>query len=648
MCGVAGAVSFGGGGHDPGLLGRMLESISHRGPDDRGQYGDRHAVLGHARLSVIDVEGGHQPMSNPEGTLWMTFNGEIFNYVELRKELVQQGHRFRTQSDTEVLLRLYEAEGEACVRRLNGQWAFAIWDTIRRRLFISRDRIGVRPLYYTVTGETFLFASEVKALLAHPAVERQIDLRALQQIFTFWSPLPPRTIFKSICELPPGHSLTVEDGQVRLERYWALDYSADAGATTESDTADQLRELLIDATRIRLRSDVPVGAYLSGGLDSTIVTTIIRRFTDAPLRTFSVVFDDPEFDERRYQQDVIDFLSADHDRVHCTSDDIARVFPEVVWHAERPLLRTAPAPLYLLAGLVRSRGYKVVLTGEGADEMLGGYDIFKEAKIRRFWARQPQSVFRPLLLKRLYPYLQHMQSQSSAYLEAFFRVRPEDLASPFFSHLPRWELTSRLTAFFSDDVKAALAGYDPCEELEAGLPAGFAGWDAFQQAQYLETAHLLPGYILSSQGDRVAMAHAVEGRFPFLDHRVVEFTSGLPARLKMRGLNEKYVLKRAFDGLIPASVQRRPKQPYRAPEAATFFRPSNGLPDYVESMLAPDRIRQDGLFHSGAVQHLVAKAKSGRAIGIKDNMALLGILSTQLLVEQFVNHNRYISHAAIN
>jgi asparagine synthase (glutamine-hydrolysing) len=647
MCGIAGALAFGGQGHDPALLGRMLEAIGHRGPDDRGRYTDAHAALGHVRLSIIDIAGGHQPMSDTTGLFWITFNGEIFNYIELREELARKGHQFRTSSDTEVLLELYKAEGEACVRRLNGQWAFAIWDTARQRLFASRDRIGVRPFYYARTDGAFVFGSEVKALLAHPAIKPEIDLQALQQIFTFWGPLPPATIFKGIRELPPGHSLVVERGNIHVEQYWSIDYTDGADITSERDAADRLRELLIDATRLRLRADVPVGAYLSGGLDSTIVTTIVRKFTDTPLRTFSVVFDDPEFDERRYQQDVIDFLGADHDRVSCSSADIARVFPEVIRHAERPILRTAPAPLYLLAELVRRSGYKVVLTGEGADEMLGGYDIFKEAKIRRFWARQPASTIRPLLLKRLYPYLQHVQSQSREYLEAFFRVRPEDIASPFFSHLPRWELTGKLTSFFSADVKTALAGYDAYADLESRLPAAYQRWNGFQQAQYLEMTGLLPGYILSSQGDRVAMAHAIEGRFPFLDHRVVSFAAALPVNLKMRGLNEKYVLKRAFDGLIPPSVQQRPKQPYRAPESATFF--SGGrAPEYVEALLSPARLAGDGLFNPAAVQQLVAKARAGRAIGARDNMALLGILSTQLLVEQFIHSNRCVAHAAIN
>lgn len=639
MCGIAGIYSLAGEPIDRGLLNRMTDAVGHRGPDERGCCIQGSVGLAHARLSIIDVAGGQQPMPNRDKSLWLTFNGEIFNYLELRESLERNGHRFATRSDTEVILHSYEEKGEDCVNDFNGQWAFALWDARRHRLFVSRDRIGVRPLFYTFVDRQFLFASEVKALFKHERVNRELDLKALDQIFTFWAPLAPRTIFKNIQELPPGHSLSIDVNNCRVNRYWHSHYTRLPEPVDEGRCADRLLELLVDATRIRLRSDVPVGAYLSGGLDSTVVTTLIKRFTNSPLRTFSVTFEDAEFDESGYQDEVIAFLQADYARIRCSAQDIARVFPDVIWHTERPILRTAPAPLYLLSRLVREIGYKVVLTGEGADEVLGGYDIFKEAKIRRFWAAYPDSQMRPLLLKRLYPYLKGVQSQSDPYLRAFFRVG-DDASSCFFSHLPRWQLTARLKLLFSPAVRAELADYDAYEELKASLPADFARWDWFSRAQYLETSALLPGYILSSQGDRVAMAHAVEGRFPFLDHRVVEFAASLPARLKMKVLKEKYILKRAVGHLIPASVRQRTKQPYRAPDAKCFIEPDRvgKVPDYVEALLAPDRLREDGIFNSAAVSQLVAKARAGHATGMKDNMGLVGVLSTQLVVDRFIRH----------
>jgi asparagine synthase (glutamine-hydrolysing) len=641
MCGIAGSLSLRGEPARPENLERMVRMLGHRGPDDMSVLVDGEAGLGHTRLSIIDVAHGQQPMAAADETLWITYNGEIFNYVELKEELVAKGHRFATECDTEVLLHLYQEYGADCVHRLNGQWSFAIWDTRRRRMFLSRDRMGVRPLFYTKANGTFLFASEIKALFADPRVERELDPEALEQTLTFWTALSPRTMFKGVFELPPGHSMTVSGADVCVHPYWQPDYQVSSTELSEDAAAERLLELLVDATRVRLRADVPVGAYLSGGLDSTVITALIKRFTTTPLRTFSVAFDDPEFDESSYQREVIDYLQTDHEAVRCSHADIARVFPDVIWHTEKPVLRTAPAPMFLLSGLVRSRGYKVVLTGEGSDEILGGYDIFKEAKIRRFWGVSPESKFRPVLLRRLYPYMKNIQAQPEAYLRAFFRTSAEDFADPFFSHLPRWTLTSKLKLFYSPEFRGRLTSYDPIAELSTQLPASFGMWDHFSQAQYLETAHLLPAYILSSQGDRMSMGHSVEGRFPFLDHRVVQFAASLPPRLKMKVLDEKFILKRAIGGLIPESIRKRKKQPYRAPDAASFFAADGTPVDYAAELLSAKRLQESGIFSPLAVSRLVSKAQTGQDLGTKDNMAVVGILSTQLLVERFIRNFRH-------
>jgi asparagine synthase (glutamine-hydrolysing) len=636
MCGIAGFVNSKSRLADLSLLNRMITSIRHRGPDGTGFYRDAEAGLAHARLSIIDIEGGRQPMSSEDGRFHITFNGEIFNYVELREELVNKGHTFLTRSDTEVLLHLFQEYGEDCVQHLNGQWAFGIWDSTRRRLFLSRDRLGVRPVFYTQAAGAFLFASEMKALFAYPEISCELDFSALDQIFTFWVTLPPRTAFKNVWQLPPGHSLTFENGRIRTWRYWHLQYPAADDKTDggEERLTEELLALLLDATRIRLRSDVPVGAYLSGGLDSTLITALVKQCAGEKLRTFSVRFQDPEFDESSYQQEASAFLDTRHSMVNCGYDDIARVFPDVVWHAEQPILRTAPAPMHLLAKLVRDSGFKVVLTGEGSDEVFGGYDIFKEAKIRRYWARNMNSIRRPLLLKRLYPYMDNIQQQSIEYLKSFFHVTPEELASPFFSHLPRWELTAKLKMFLSQDVLEQGASQPALSTLEQALPQDFKSWDTFNQAEYLETMYLLPGYILSSQGDRMAMANAVEGRYPFLDYRVVEFGAKLSPRLKMKVLDEKHLLRRASKGIVPDSIQRRRKQPYRAPDGKSFF--TTGW-DPLLDILSPEKVQQAGVFKPSAVAALLTKFANGRATSTKDNMALIGILSVQYLLEMFVN-----------
>lgn len=637
MCGIAGMVASQGASAEPDQLSAMLSVLAHRGPDGRGIYTGGEAGLAHVRLSIIDLEGGRQPMSTPDGRFWITFNGEIFNYLELREELCRRGHQFVTRSDTEVILHLYQEKGEECVNDLNGQWAFAIWDALLHKLFLSRDRLGVRPLFYTQTNRGFRFASEIKALRACPDIPFELDLQSLDQIFTYWVTLPPRTAFRGIRQLPPGHSLAFEEGRVRLWEYWKLEYAPECDRTAEREQqlAEELLALLEDATRIRLRADVPVGAYLSGGLDSTFITALTRSYVGDRLRTFSIRFDDEEFDESCYQREASSFLGTRHTDIRCSRDDIARVFPLVVWHAEQPIVRTAPAPMFLLSQLVRRSGFKVVLTGEGADETLGGYDIFKETKIRQFWGRRPSSVWRPLLLKRLYPYLDGIQSQSLAYLKGFFRVSEEDLANPYFSHLPRWELTARLKNFLSDECRMELRAHPGTLELDAQIPDGFAAWEPFNRAEYLETRYLLPGYILSSQGDRMAMAHAVEGRYPFLDHRVVEFAAKLPPNLKMKGLDQKHLLKRAASGRVPESIRKRYKQPYRAPEGKSFLQNSCG---YMQDLLSSESIRRWGVFNFRGVDALVAKFKSERASSTRDNMALVGVLSTQILLDQFMNH----------
>lgn len=639
MCGIAGIVKLDGIAVERGPLERMIGAIRHRGPDATGVHlvAGGMAGLAHARLSIIDLATGQQPMSNADGSLWITFNGEIFNYLELRAELVRAGKVFVTRSDTEVILRMYETYGEACVTRFNGDWAFAIWDGRERKLFASRDRAGVRPFFFSETRGAFLFASEIKALLAQGDVDRSIDPVALDQVFTFWCPLSPRTLFEKVKELPPGHSMSLQQGNLRIWPYWHKAFGPPLEGITEADAAGQLQDLLTDAARIRLRSDVPVGAYLSGGLDSSVVTALVHRHSGSRLRTFSVAFDNAEFDESAYQQQVVSALSTTHETVRCSQEDICRVFPEVVRHAEVPLLRTAPAPMYLLSRLVRDARFKVVLTGEGADEFLGGYDIFKEAKIRRFWSRQPHSQRRPMLLRRLYPYLPNLQAQSDAYRRSFFRVGAEDVHSPLFSHLPRWALTSQAKAFFSAELREACAKRDPYAEVQAALPSGYAAWSDLGRGQHLEASILLPGYILSSQGDRMAMAHSVEGRFPFLDHRVIEFASRLPDRLKLKVLEEKYLLKRAAGHLVPAAIVKRPKQPYRAPDASSFIdaQRQRARADYVDEMLAEPALKRTGLFNPIAVRKLYDKALRGQLIGAKDNMAFVGILSTQLLMHEF-------------
>ena len=645
MCGFGGYT--GAAREDRALLDRMTAAIAHRGPDERGIFTAEGVGLGHARLSIVGLGDGQQPMSDDTGALTIAFNGEVFNYVELREELRAKGHRFRTASDTEVILHLYEAHGDDCVSHLNGDFAFALWDARRRRMLLARDRMGVRPLFYTRVGGAVYFASEIKALLQVPGVTAQPDPIALDQTFTLWSPIGGRTALKGIHALEPASLMVVENGEIATRPYWSLSYpdrDVPPRYTDEAEAAEELRALLTDATRIRMRADVPVGAYLSGGLDSSITSALAARMVPGNLRTFSVTFDSAEHDESAFQAEMARALGTEHATVHCGPGTIASVFPEVIRHTEQPILRTAPAPLYALAGLVRESGLKTVLTGEGADEVFAGYDIFKEAQVRRFCARQPSSRIRPHLFRKLYPYLPGLKQQSAEYLASFFGANGHAADDPLYSHRPRFDGTAATKLFFSGDLRASLAGYDAAQDLASRVPAEFGRWHPLHQAQYLEARYLLPGYILSSQGDRMAMAHGIEGRFPFLDHRLVEFAANLPPGMKLKGLVEKHILRRVAADIVPATIVNRSKQPYRAPDSASFAGASE--PAYLGEALGEGAVAAGGLFNPKTVTKLLEKCRRQPVSGFRDNAAFVGILSTQLWLDAFTGAGRSVSRAA--
>ena len=635
MCGIVGVFNRRAGQiaseHD---LRQMLALLRHRGPDEFGILLDREAGFGSARLSIIDLHGGRQPIANEDETLWIVFNGEVFNYLELRDDLLARGHRFRTATDTEVVLHLYEELGQRCLEKLNGQFAFAIWDTVRRCVFLARDRLGVRPLFYTENGDgTLLFASEIKSLFSDPRVARELAPRGVAEVFTFWAAQTPNTVFRNIYELQPGHWMLIGKETARNECYWTNRFENGGSERRIDDIIEEFRELLIDACRIRLRADVPVGAYLSGGLDSSTIASVVRRHMSNRLVTFSIAFTDKQFDESAFQLEMARCLGTEHHVVRATYADIGRCFPDVLWHAETPLMRTAPAPMFLLSKLVRETGFKVVLTGEGADEFLAGYDIFKEATIRRFWARRPESKLRPRLLRRLYADIDGVAQTDDSILAAFFGEGLRDLASAWYSHAVRWRNNRRTLRFFAEGILPPSEG-DPYSTVTSALPVTFAAWPQLSQAQCLEIRTFLSQYLLSSQGDRMGMAHSVEGRFPFLDVRLVEFCNALPPGMKLHGLKEKYLLKLAARPWLPETICRRTKRPYRAPVHRSFFNEST--PDYVRELLSPSAVKAVGFFKPGAVDHLVRKVESGASIGETDDMALVGILSTQLVHHQFV------------
>lgn len=637
MCGIAGLYNFRLRSED--LLSRMISILRHRGPDETGMYIDSQIALGHSRLSIVGLGSGTQPISNEDETLWVVYNGEVFNYPELHIELEKKGHIFKTKSDTEVLVHLYEEYGPDSLKLLNGQFAFAIWDSKKKELFLARDRVGIRPLFYYHSGNKFIFASEIKAIFLDDSISREIDLQALDQVFTCWTTITPKTIFKDIYELPPGCCMTLKNGTIVDQKpYWTIPYYAqeDQYKGSFSEAAEELKELLLDAVRLRLRADVPVGAYLSGGLDSSIITSLISSKFNNNLRTFSISFKEEAFDETPYQKEMVQHLNTDHTQILISNTDIRDNFQDVIWYCEKPLLRTSPVPMSLLSKLVRENNFKVVLTGEGADEIFGGYNIFKEAKVRHFWSKYPASQRRPLLLERLYPYVFENPSRARQYLQKFFAVTPDSQNDPFFSHRIRWDNTGKNTMFFSENVNRELAGYHPEQDIYARLPIDFHSRDMLSKAQFLEMDIFLSNYLLSSQGDRVAMANSLELRFPFLDYRVIDFAMRLPPVWKIKVLNEKYILKEAFGNIIPRSIAMRNKQPYRAPIKDVFFSDNNG---YANEFLSEESLKKTGYFDAVKTGHLVNKfKKTGQSFTSEtQNMALVGILSTQILHHQFID-----------
>lgn len=641
MCGIAGIVRAAGAPPvDLDDLRSMVAALAHRGPDGHGVFRDERVGLGHARLSIVDLAGGFQPLTGEDRAVWLSFNGEIFNHVELRHDLEALGHRFTTAGDSEVVVHCYEQYGERAWTMLNGQFAFALWDRRTQRLWLVRDRLGILPLHWARTGRGLAFASEAKALFAGGGVAAAPDPAGLAQTFTRWSTLAPTTAFAGVASVRPGTALRVDaaDLSVTEQRWWQPDMAVDPAAAARSadEAADALGERLAEAVRLRLRADVPVGAYLSGGLDSSVIASLVREVDAAPLETFAVRFADPAFDETAEQRRMARLLGTGHHEIVCGPDEIAGALAEVVWHCEAPLLRTAPVPLYLLSGLVRDAGMKVVLTGEGADELLAGYSIFKEDRVRRFWARRPESSVRPGLFARLHPEVQAGGARATGMWARFFGRELTATDLPFYAHLVRWHNTAWTQRMLHPDLRAAAAAAPGDEALLAEMPPGWEGWDPLARAQWVEIATFLSSYLLAYQGDRVAMAHGVEVRYPFLDPDVVDLCARLPAAHKLVGLRDKVALRRLAARSLPPEIWQRPKQPYRAPMTTALFGP--GEPGWVTDLLSDAAVDRLGLLDPRAARLLRdrARARGGALPGEREEMALVGALTLQALGQAFL------------
>lgn len=609
---------------------QMASAIRHRGPDGFGLAQAPGAGLVSTRLAIFDIPGGWQPLAGDDAAT-LVYNGEVYNHPELRAELEARGERFETSCDTEVVLRLLVRDGLGSLDRLNGQFALALWEPRPRRLTMVRDRFGVRPLHFSLLGDgTLVFASEAKGIFASGLVEPAPDPAGIDQIFTLWGPRPPRTAFRGVSQLRPGALVIWERGTIVAERtWWTADLSPRTGPAAQPDEVDGL---LRESVRLRLRADVPVGTYLSGGLDSSLITAIAQEETHHQLRTFSIAFREALYDERAQQEEVAGAIGTDHHVVEVGSEQIAAALPEVIWHAETPLVRTAPVPMYVLAREVRAHGITVIATGEGADELFWGYDLFKEVVLRELAEGEPERAAE--LLDQLYSYLGPSSARRGPGWRRFM-LESGDRDDPLDSHLTRAGSTAAIKAFYHPDFAAAIGGADESlRQLRAELPDAFGGWSALERAAWLELTTLLEPYLLSAQGDRVAMAHGVEGRYPFLDHHLFEYAARLAPEMKLDQLKDKVVLRRLASQVLPAEIAGRSKQPYRAPVVAPFF--GAGAPDWVEEALSEPALDAASIWDPTKVAGLLRRCRDGRVTSPREEMAVIAILSTQLWHSAFI------------
>jgi asparagine synthase (glutamine-hydrolysing) len=597
MCGIAGFLAPPGERADRAIVERMIGALRHRGPDAVGYHVDGRVALGIARLRIIDLHTGDQPIANEDGSAHVVLNGEIYNYRRLREELGALGHRFTTRSDTEVIVHGWEEFGEACPETLNGMFAFALWDRRREQLFLARDRMGEKPLYYTFADGTLVFASELRAMLAHPAVRRRLDLRAVARYLAFDFVPDPHGMLVDLQKLPPGHSLVADGGKARIQSYWEIPFAPDETLDEEAWCA-QIRTRLDEAVGLRLHSDVPVGCFLSGGIDSTSVAATAAR-QHRGINTFSVGFAEPAYDERRFARLVAERYATRHEELVVTPADAAAVIGDLGRLMDEPLSDMAFVPLYLLSRAAR-RSVTVALTGDGGDELFAGYP-----SMGADWWHQRVAAL-PAPARTGFRWLAERVPGVPDPLLDFLRAlehRPEARNQPLLGGLP----PERHAALLSRDAAAALRGFDPYADIDAAV-AACASDDPTARLIHRYCKLYLAGQNLVN-ADRASMAVSLELRAPLLDHTFVEFTGRIPSRLKLRGLGSlKRLYKRALTDRLPAEILARGKHGFGVPFGQWFRGP---LAPALREILAPDRLRAAGIFDPHAVSRLVAEHQSG-------------------------------------
>jgi asparagine synthase (glutamine-hydrolysing) len=628
MCGIAGFIENHesranlGTDEKTAVLNRMCRVIKHRGPDDQGILVRGRVALGMRRLSIIDLEGGHQPLTGCDESVTVVFNGEIYNYRELQRQLETLGHRFHTHSDTEAIVHAYEEYGAKCVDHLRGMFAFALWDAPLQQLFIARDRVGKKPLYYSLTADgTFVFGSELKSLLEHPAIERETNADALDAYLSFGYVPDPLSIFRGIEKLPPGHRLSFVDGRVTVEQYWDFSYTP-VEVKNEEDYLDELRALLDEAVRMRLVSDVPLGAFLSGGVDSSAVVGLMSRAMSQPVKTFSIGFEEDSYNELKFARVAAKHFGTDHHEFIVTPD-ICDIIDELVWHFDEPFADSSAIPTYMVSKLAREY-VTVVLSGDGGDELFGGYTRYQVDRKRSHLSRLPR-VVREKMMRPVSARLPH-----GAWGRNYLRNVSLDPIDRYIDSISLFTELNKRT-LYTDDLKRMLKQEPQAAVMFRGYASSINTGDALDPLLYLDSKTYLPGDILTKV-DRMSMAVSLEARVPLLDHKLIEFVTRIPASMKMKGLETKHVFKRAMRGLVPDEILERPKQGFGVPMQEWINRQLRGR---MHDTLRERRTRERGLFNSQSIDVLLEEHERGRR---DHSSSLWALLMLELWHRTFVDH----------
>lgn len=601
MCGIVGKFNFTGEPISPDHIIKMCRTLIHRGPDDEGVYTDDLVGLGIRRLSIIDVAGGHQPLSNEDKTIWIVFNGEIYNYPELNKWLKSKGHSFTTNTDTEAIIHLYEEMGDECVKQLNGMFAFAIWDSRKQKMLLARDRLGKKPLHYMVNNNRLIFSSEIPPILEDPSVERSLDIVALQQYLRLWFVPSPRTMFEGIRKLPPAHFLVCENARIRIERYWDVDFSQKQ-SLTDTQWGEKILGLLDDAVRIRLMSDVPLGAFLSGGVDSSTVVSLMSRFINQPVKTFSIGFEDINYNELPYARQVARYLGTEHHE-EIIKPDAAKILPKLVWHYGEPFGDDSCIPSYYVSKMARQY-VTVALSGDGGDENFGGYP-----RIPHYLSFNPVNSIRGLLIEWLKGIFYQGKQQNSLYQRGFINelaFRVGEILDPMERYTHEWLVWDHgISGLLTPDLVVTNLDHQVLGHLD-NMWSRTKEWDPIDRLLYLEIMTYLPDD-LQVKFDIASMAASLEVRSPLLDYRLVELAASMPSNLKFRDGESKYLFKKVVGPLLPQMIPNRLKQGFSMP-IGNWLR--NELRPMVENLLL-DPSTKRGIFKDEIIRDMVRRHLSG-------------------------------------